>query len=205
MPSLFEPCGLNQLYSLAHGTVPIVRATGGLVDTVVDANPENLADGTANGFVFAEPSPRRSGRAIERALALWPDRAAWLQAHATGMNADWSWERSAREYVALYEEIKRQARPGTLPSDSELTASPPPRHGRERLKFGRRCSEHITVSDLSLLEESLFALRACSAAAPRLVAALPGHDLYRRPRACNRSSRWASRDERDHPGPLLSV
>ncbi len=54
MPSLFEPCGLNQLYSLAHGTVPIVRATGGLADTVVDATPQTLADGTATGFVFVE-------------------------------------------------------------------------------------------------------------------------------------------------------
>ena len=58
MPSLFEPCGLNQLYSLAHGTVPIVRATGGLADTVVDATPETLADGTATGFVFVEPTAR---------------------------------------------------------------------------------------------------------------------------------------------------
>ena len=70
MPSLFEPCGLNQLYSLAHGTVPIVRATGGLSDTVVDANPATLADGTANGFVFAEPEPAGARQCIERALLL---------------------------------------------------------------------------------------------------------------------------------------
>ncbi len=56
MPSLFEPCGLNQLYSLAHGTVPIVRATGGLADTVVDASPRTLADGTATGFCFSDPT-----------------------------------------------------------------------------------------------------------------------------------------------------
>ena len=57
MPSLYEPCGLNQLYSLAYGTVPIVRATGGLADTVVDATPEALADGTATGFAFREATP----------------------------------------------------------------------------------------------------------------------------------------------------
>ncbi len=62
MPSLFEPCGLNQLYSLAHGTVPIVRATGGLADTVVDADPQTLADGTATGFCFPIRPPRPSGR-----------------------------------------------------------------------------------------------------------------------------------------------
>ena len=75
MPSLFEPCGLSQLYSLAHGTVPLVRATGGLADTVVDANPQTLAAGTANGFVFAEANPQALWLTIERALALWPDRA----------------------------------------------------------------------------------------------------------------------------------
>src|SRR5262249_10109669 len=76
MPSQFEPCGLSQLYSLAHGTVPVVRATGGLADTVVDTTPETLADGTANGFVFTEATPEALWTAIERALALWPDREA---------------------------------------------------------------------------------------------------------------------------------
>jgi starch synthase len=107
MPSLFEPCGLNQLYSLAHGTVPLVRATGGLADTVIDASPENLANGTATGFVFIEPTPPALWATIERVLALWPDRAAWLRLQRTGMTADWSWERSACEYVRLYQEIQR--------------------------------------------------------------------------------------------------
>ena len=99
MPSLFEPCGLNQLYSLAHGTVPIVRATGGLIDTVVDTNPESLAAGTATGFVFAEADPPALWHTIDRALSYWPDRTTWRKLMATGMTADWSWERSAREYV----------------------------------------------------------------------------------------------------------
>jgi starch synthase len=130
MPSLFEPCGLNQLYSLAHGTVPIVRATGGLADTVVDANPRTLADGTANGFRFAEPTAQALWQTIERAMALWPDRDAWLKLMRTGMNADWSWDRSAREYSRLYEEITRRLRSrNTLPDASELTARPLTRLG----------------------------------------------------------------------------
>jgi len=132
MPSLFEPCGLNQLYSLAHGTVPLVRATGGLADTVVDANPETLTQGTATGFVFSDPAPQALWEAIERALALWPDREIWLKLMKSGMAADWSWERSAREYSRLYEEIRARAHvrhaladPGELssrPSSSEGTA-----------------------------------------------------------------------------------
>ena len=109
MPSLYEPCGLNQLYSLAHGTVPVVRATGGLSDTVVDTNAQTLADGTANGFVFRDPNPDALWLAIERALAIWPDRKVWLKLIDTGMSADWSWCRSAAEYVELYQDVQRKA------------------------------------------------------------------------------------------------
>jgi starch synthase len=119
MPSLFEPCGLNQLYSLTHGTVPIVRATGGLADTVIDANPETLANGTATGFVFVDPSAQDLWATIERALALWCDRAAWMALQRTGMTTDWSWERSARDYVGLYQEIQRRV----------VTAAAPPPSG----------------------------------------------------------------------------
>jgi starch synthase len=118
MPSLFEPCGLNQLYSLAHGTVPIVRATGGLADTVVDANPRTLADGTATGFCFTEPTPQALWQTIERALALWPDRDAWAKLVQAGMKADWSWNRSATEYVRLYEEIRRRIRFRNYPPEA---------------------------------------------------------------------------------------
>ena len=83
MPSLFEPCGLNQLYSLAHGTVPIVRATGGLADTVVDANPRTLADGTATGFSFIPTTPEALWQTIERALMVWEDRRVWDQLSGT--------------------------------------------------------------------------------------------------------------------------
>ena len=118
MPSLFEPCGLSQLYSLAHGTVPLVRATGGLIDTVVDTNSATLAAGTANGLVFAEPDAKALALCIDRALSLWPDRQTWRQLMTTGMKADWSWQRSAREYVAVYEEIKHRVRARNIPADS---------------------------------------------------------------------------------------
>lgn len=105
MPSLYEPCGLNQLYSLAYGTVPIVHATGGLADTVVDVDPRSMAEGKATGFIFNEPTPRALRTAIERAATLWYDRRAWNTLAANGMRADWSWSRSARSYVDLYREI----------------------------------------------------------------------------------------------------
>lgn len=105
MPSLYEPCGLNQLYSLAHGTVPIVHATGGLADTVVNLDPWSLGRGTANGFVFQEATAEALWDAIERAMTTWTERPVWGELIRNGMSADWSWARSAGEYVALYEEI----------------------------------------------------------------------------------------------------
>jgi starch synthase len=130
MPSLFEPCGLNQFYSLAHGTVPVVRATGGLADTVVDATPRTLADGTATGFCFADPIPEALWQTIERSLSLWPDRDAWAKLMRTGMSADWSWDRSAREYTRLYEEIARRIRHRNAPpAASEPPGKSPARRG----------------------------------------------------------------------------
>jgi starch synthase len=108
MPSLFEPCGLNQLYSLAHGTVPLVRATGGLADTVVNLDPWTLGEGIANGFVFREPTAEALWRAIEIVLAIWPQRTIWEELIRNGMEADWSWNRSASDYAALYSEIIRR-------------------------------------------------------------------------------------------------
>ncbi len=112
MPSRYEPCGLNQLISLKYGTVPIVRATGGLADTVVDTTPETLAEGTATGFSFGPYTPEALAGAIGRALELWPRRDRWNRLVRTGMRQDWSWGRSAREYVKLYETIRdRHAAP----------------------------------------------------------------------------------------------
>ncbi len=105
MPSLYEPCGLNQLYSQAYGTVPVVRATGGLADTVIDANPETLAMGTATGFAFRDPTVNGLHGAIKRALELWTDQNAWHKLRVACLHSDWSWDRSARSYVRLYEEM----------------------------------------------------------------------------------------------------
>ncbi len=102
MPSLFEPCGLNQLYSLRYGTLPLVRRVGGLADTVVDASAHNLEAGSGTGFVFDEPSPVALLEALQRAMDLWHDKANWRQLQRTAMAQDFSWERSANQYLELY-------------------------------------------------------------------------------------------------------
>jgi starch synthase len=102
MPSRFEPCGLNQMYSLRYGTPPIVRATGGLADTVIDA-----ADAEhGNGFVFVEPTTAELLAAIGRAAATWKDRARWQRVQRNGMAADFSWDAPARRYVELYSRLQ---------------------------------------------------------------------------------------------------
>jgi starch synthase len=103
MPSRYEPSGLNQLYSLRYGTVPIVRATGGLADSIVDATPEAIARGEANGFVFEAYTPDALWEAIRRALDVFRNPTLWRTLMQTGMRADFSWNRSARRYVELYE------------------------------------------------------------------------------------------------------
>jgi starch synthase len=103
MPSRFEPCGLNQLYGLAYGTPPIVNATGGLADSVVDSNPAHLKDKTANGFVMIEASAEGLMACIQRAVEMFKhDKKTWLQIQTTGMRQNLSWDKSAQEYLALY-------------------------------------------------------------------------------------------------------
>lgn len=104
MPSRFEPCGLNQMYSLRYGTVPVVHRTGGLADTVVDASAANLNSDKATGFVFDSPTAEALEKALERALTLFHDREQWQRIMRRGMSQDFSWQRSARAYHALYEE-----------------------------------------------------------------------------------------------------
>ena len=103
MPSRFEPCGLNQFYSLRYGTVPVVRAVGGLADSVVDATPDNLASGRATGILFDDASGGALAGAVERGLALYDDPDTWHQLRATGMRQDFSWHRSAERYLDVYQ------------------------------------------------------------------------------------------------------
>jgi starch synthase len=105
MPSRYEPCGLNQIYSLKYGTVPIVRHTGGLADTVIDSD-EDPAGGT--GFKFTGYNAAELKDAVSRALAAFDDRPRWDGIARRGMEKDFSWGPSAREYVALYEKAIRK-------------------------------------------------------------------------------------------------
>ncbi|MBI5040019.1 MAG: glycogen synthase GlgA [Gammaproteobacteria bacterium] len=107
MPSRFEPCGLNQIYSLRYGTLPIVRRTGGLADTVVDATPASLDAGTATGFVFDAATPEALLACIDRALRLYTQRTAWTRAIKNAMAQDFSWARSAQLYLKLYLDLYR--------------------------------------------------------------------------------------------------
>jgi starch synthase len=101
MPSRFEPCGLNQMYSLRYGTIPIVRAIGGLADTVRDI--QESPDG--NGFTFDEESPGAFMEVCDRAITLFEDEKAWLELIKRGMQIDFSWDRSAQDYIRLYQSI----------------------------------------------------------------------------------------------------
>jgi starch synthase len=99
MPSWYEPCGLNQMYSQRYGTVPIVRATGGLNDTVVDVDE---APDAASGFKFRDYTPDAVIWAVDRALAVFPNSTRWKAIQRNGMARDFSWDVSAREYVKVY-------------------------------------------------------------------------------------------------------
>ncbi len=105
MPSRFEPCGLNQMYSQRYGTPPLVHATGGLVDTVVDTTPETLENQTASGFLFAESSAAALLDTIRRALGCYREPETWRQIQLAGMQRDFSWDNSARRYLALYQTL----------------------------------------------------------------------------------------------------
>ncbi|HEV7929021.1 MAG TPA: glycosyltransferase, partial [Nitrosospira sp.] len=99
MPSRFEPCGLNQMYSLRYGTIPIVRAVGGLEDTVHNFDAVN---GTGNGFKFGPFQPGPFVERIYEAIFAYSDPDTWRQIQRNGMTEDNSWENAARKYIQLY-------------------------------------------------------------------------------------------------------
>ncbi len=102
MPSRYEPCGLNQMYSQRYGTVPVVHATGGLADTV---EPFEVATGTGTGFTFSPCTADSFREALDGALAVYRDPIAWSRVRRNGMRQDFSWERSARAYQMLYDAL----------------------------------------------------------------------------------------------------
>ena len=111
MPSRYEPCGLNQLYALKYGTVPVVRATGGLADTIQDVRDASIAAGSANGYVFVETTATALDVALQRACDDFHQRREmWDQLVETGMKQDWSWTSSARHYDDLYRQTVSRRR-----------------------------------------------------------------------------------------------
>ncbi len=102
MPSRYEPCGLNQIYSLRYGTVPIVRATGGLDDTITEFQPST---GTGTGFKFARYDSGELLKAVQRAVAVFADTTAWHKLMKHGMAQDFSWETSAKKYIQVYRSL----------------------------------------------------------------------------------------------------
>lgn len=108
MPSRYEPCGLNQMYSLRYGTIPVVRAVGGLVDTV---RPFDARNGQGTGFLFADYHPDAMLDALERALATFHRTSTWRRLQVRGMLKDFSWDRSAQEYVRVYKRVIASRRP----------------------------------------------------------------------------------------------
>lgn len=108
MPSRFEPCGLNQMYSQHYGTPPIVHATGGLVDTVVNLTPETLASKNATGFHFHEMTVDSFMQAIKRAVDAYHDTKLWRSLQRNGMQKDFSWQASAQAYQSIYSLLTQQ-------------------------------------------------------------------------------------------------
>jgi starch synthase len=104
MPSRYEPCGLNQMYSLRYGTVPIVRATGGLDDTI---EKYNATSGKGTGFKFAEYDAQALLKSVREALAVYKTPQAWQKLQIAGMARDYSWRASATEYVRVYEGARK--------------------------------------------------------------------------------------------------
>ncbi|MDR2757271.1 MAG: glycogen synthase GlgA [Planctomycetaceae bacterium] len=107
MPSRYEPCGLNQMYSQLYGTVPLVHDTGGLADTVVNLSDETLLNGTATGFSFYSDSMHDLNTTLWRTLSVyWNEKDVWKRLIHNGMRQNWSWQKSAEQYVRFYEKLR---------------------------------------------------------------------------------------------------
>lgn len=104
MPSLYEPCGLSQLYALRYGTIPVVHATGGLVDTIIDVTKD---DQKGTGFMFEEYSADALFGALKNALQVFSNQKAWQKIMRTAMKQDFSWDKSARRYLDMYEHYRK--------------------------------------------------------------------------------------------------
>jgi len=109
IPSRFEPCGLTQLYGLAYGCVPVVARTGGLADTVIDANFAAVSADAATGILFSPVTYHGLADAITRAIRLFGNKSGWQAIQKCGMAADFSWDRSGKSYADLYMRLKEQA------------------------------------------------------------------------------------------------
>ncbi|MDQ9170730.1 glycogen synthase GlgA [Oxalobacteraceae bacterium R-40] len=105
VPSRFEPCGLTQLYGLAYGTLPLVRRVGGLADSVVDCTLENIAEGTATGFVFDHFDSQSFNTAVRRAFALYDRKDDWLRVQQAGMRQEFNWDVAAKAFMSLYRQV----------------------------------------------------------------------------------------------------
>ena len=105
MPSRFEPCGLTQLHGLRYGCMPVVARTGGLADTIIDANDAALAAGSSTGIQFTPVDSPSLEIALSRASRLYNDRALWTSMQKRGMQTDVSWQRSASAYASLYRDL----------------------------------------------------------------------------------------------------
>ena len=110
MPSRFEPCGLNQIYSQRYGTVPIVHDTGGLADTVIDANTRNLSEEKATGFKFSPATSAELSNAVTKAIGLYLKPRKWRKVVRSAMQQDFSWKTSAIRYLELYQQAQKNQR-----------------------------------------------------------------------------------------------
>ncbi len=110
VPSRFEPCGLTQLYALRYGCIPIVARTGGLNDTIIDANEAAITSKAATGIQFSPVTADALRQAIRRAIRLYGDQSLWSQMQKQGMKSDVSWGRSAERYATLYQRLVSKGR-----------------------------------------------------------------------------------------------